>query len=170
MCMSHDCSEKLGDTRAFCCIFAIESQPRVPVFGKCSRMIFGVQKIFCTSVTGRSVAKVLSLADLPTPLFNFSKIPNFRHFTRVLLWFPCVRDTSRRFSALSHLFIMTTFLCPERIESPVISQFYNVVIPTAPLLRPNFLGPTDVVLTGLHCIRRYIFTTPNLTECNIFPV
>ena len=46
--------------------------------------------------------------------------------------------------------LTTTFLCPEIIERPVISLVL-LVNPTTPLLRPHFLGPKVVVLTGFHC-------------------
>ena len=53
--------------------------------------------------------------------------------------------------------ITTTFLLPERIESPVISTFYNLVNPTTPLLRPHFHGLKLVVLAGFHCIYNIFF-------------
>ena len=43
-----------------------------------------------------------------------------------------------------HLVIKTTILCPERIESPVISLVYNLVNQTTPLFRPHFHGPKVV--------------------------
>ena len=106
--MSRNCLEKLGDTRAFCYSFAIELLLR----GQFSTSVQGwnccVQKICCTPVTGRSVAKVLSLTVLPTSelkkktssRFNFSKIPPFYYsVAMVSLREPVkVQDRHRRFS------------------------------------------------------------------------
>ena len=79
--------------------------------GKCSRMKLWCSKyILYPRVTGRSVAKVLSLAVLPTSYlerktssrYNFSKIPPFSYsVAMVSLREPAkVRDTRSRFSAL----------------------------------------------------------------------
>ena len=107
--MSRNCSEKLGDTRAFSYSFAIELPTSRPIFGKCSRM-----KLFCSkdmlylcyrtvysenSKLNCSTYVSINSIGIPRRVTSFQK---FRLFTIVLLWFLCV--SPRKFGTRANVF------------------------------------------------------------------